>query len=302
MAINLHQLEIFYTVARLEGFSRAAVELSISQPAVSLQVQELEKTLGVALFHRLRRGLQLTDAGSAVFDYAQRIFALINEMQGAIEDLQGLKSGRLTVGSSTTPGEYLLPWAIGQFRQRYPGIEVSLSIANTQVIVERINNRELDLGLVGAPVQGEALTTFPYVSDDIVIIASPHHLLADEPELRPTDLEGQDFILREEGSATRLTAEECLRDLGVSIRVVMELGSNEAVKRAVAAGLGLGVISGFGVTPDTTAGFIKVLQVKGWECRRPLTVVYRRDRHLPWAQRAFLEFLRTEKPLPEVGV
>ena len=199
MSVNSHQLHIFYTVARLGSFSKGAEALSISQPAVSIQVRELEKSMGCTLLHRMRRGLQLTDTGRAVFSYAQRIFSLADEMQSAVEDIQGLRSGRLTIGSSTTPGEYILPWAIGQFRQKYPGVEVSLSISNTQSVLERIQNRELDLGMAGAPMSMQGLASFSYVFDEIVIIAAPTHPLATRRKLTLKDLEGQDFILREPG-------------------------------------------------------------------------------------------------------
>ncbi len=298
MTTNFHQLYIFHTVARLGSFSKAAEELDISQPAVSIQVRELEKSLGCALMHRMRRGLQLTDTGKTVFGYTQRIFSLAQEMQGAVQDIQGLKSGRLTIGSSTTPGEYILPFAIGQFRQRYPGVEVALSIYNTQQIVEKIHNRELDLGMAGAPVSSDGLASFPYVFDEIVIIAAPGHPLFERKRLTLDDLVGQDFIMREQGSATRRAAESVLEGQRISVNVVMELGSNEAVKRAVAAKLGVGIVSKFGVIPDSMAGFVKVLKVEGWQCRRPLTVFYRDEKHLPAAQRAFLRFLREEKPLP----
>lgn len=298
-APNFHQLYIFHMVATLGSFSKAAEELSISQPAVSIQVRELEKSLGGSLLHRLRRGLQLTDTGEAVYGYTQKIFALANEMQSAVQDIQGLKAGRLTIGSSTTPGEYILPWAIGKFRQGYPGIEVSLSIANTQAIIDRILNHELDLGMVGAEVDIKGLASFPYVSDEIVVIAAPDHPFALRSKVSIEDLESQEFIMREPGSATRQTAEDCISEQGMSLYVSMELGSNEAVKRAVAAGLGMGMVSKFSVTPDVAAGFIQVLPVLGWNCTRPLTVFYRDDRHLPSAQRAFLTFLEEERPMPD---
>ncbi len=301
MRTNFHQLYIFHTVARLGSFSKAAEYMNISQPAVSIQVRELERELGSALLHRLRRGLQLTDAGQAVYGYTQRIFALAEEMQGAVQDIQGLKSGKLTIGSSTTPGEYILPWVIGQFRRSYPAVEVSLSITNTHAVVEWIHNRELDLGMAGAPVSLEGLNSFPYVTDEIVVIAGANHALAAKRWVALRDLEGADFILREPGSATRQTAEECLESHGIGINVVMELGSNEAVKRAVAAGLGIGLMSRFGITPDTIAGMITALPVRGWRCQRALTVFYRDDKHLPSAQREFLRFLKEERPLPPVS-
>ena len=296
--MNFHHLHIFHTVARLGSFSRAAEELSVSQPAVSIQVKELEKSLGSTLLHRMRKGLELTDTGSAVFSYTQRIFSLAEEMTSAVQDIQGLKSGRLTIGSSTTPGEYILPWVIGQFQKQFPGVDVSLSISNTRSVLEMIRNRELDLGMAGAPVSQRGLNSFPYVFDEIVIIAAPTHPLISRDGVRLRDLEGERFILREQGSATRQTAESCLADHDVSIKVVMELGSNEAVKGAVAAGLGLGMVSGFAIAADTAAGFIKTLDVTDWRCRRPLTVFYRDDTHLPSAQHAFLRFLQDERPLP----
>jgi DNA-binding transcriptional LysR family regulator len=299
-ATNFHQLYIFHTVSRLGSFSKAADELAISQPAVSIQVKELEKSLGCALLHRMRRGLQLTDTGHAVYSYTQRIFSLAEEMQSAIQDIQGLKTGRLTIGSSTTPGEYILPWVIGKFRLRYPGVEVSLSITNTKSIVQRILDHEFDLGMAGAPVNIQGLTCFQYVNDDIVIIAPTSHPLSSRDNLTIDDLRGQQFVLREEGSATRQSAENCLNQHNLIPHVAMELGSNEAVKRAVSAGLGLGVISKFAVVPDVIAGFVKVLNVENWKCRRPLTVFYRDDTHLPAAQHAFLRFLQEEKPLPEI--
>ena len=300
MSTNFHQLRIFHTVARLGSFSKAAQELAISQPAVSIQVRELESSLGCALIHRLRRGLKLTDAGQAVFSYTQRIFSLAEEMESAVQDIQRLKTGRLTIGSSTTPGEYILPWVIGRFQRQYPGVEVALSISNTRSVVERIHNHELDLGMTGGPVSLEGLASFPYVYDDIAIIAAPSHPLAAQDGVTLHQLEGQSLILREPGSATRGTAEGCLAELGVSVKVVMELGSNEAVKRAVAAGLGLGMVSKFAVAPDTVAGFITVLDIEGWCCRRPLTVFYRNDMQLPAAQQAFLKLLQEERLLPEV--
>jgi DNA-binding transcriptional LysR family regulator len=244
----------------------------------------------------MRRGLQLTDTGHTVYGYTQRIFALAEEMQAAVEDIQGMRRGRLTIGSSTTPGEYILPWVIGQFRKKYSGIEVSLSITNTKDIIQRVLDHEFDIGMAGAVVNMKGLHCFNYVDDEIVIIAPPDHPLSEMPVVTLEDVDGQDFVMREQGSATREAAEAGLNAHGVSISVCMELGSNEAVKRAVASGLGLGMISRFGVSPDTVAGMIKVLTVEGWNCRRPLTVFHRDNDNLLSAQRAFLKFLQ-ERPV-----
>ena len=294
-ATNFHQLYIFHMVASHRSFSKAAQELSISQPAVSIQVRDLENALGCSLLLRLRRGLRLTETGQAVFDYTQRIFALADEMHRVVQDIQGLAAGTLTIGSSTTPGEYILPWVIGKFRQLHPGIQVSLTIYNTQTVIDRIHTHELDIGMAGSQINLKGLVSFPYVNDEIALIAAPDHPAARRPDMDIQDLREYDFIMREQGSATRRTAEEYLQARGISPTVTMELGSNEAIKRAVAAGAGLGVVSAFSVTPDAAAGFIKTLKVKRWNCHRPLSVFYRDDRHLSAAQSAFLRFLQTDK-------
>ena len=296
--INFHRLFIFHTVARLGSFTRAAGDLKISQPAVSIQVKELERSLDTTLLIRMRSGVSLTDTGETVYDYTRRIFTLADEMTNAIQDITGLESGRLTIGSSTTPGEYILPFAIGKFLERYPKVEVSLAISNTRSVIEQIMSRELDLGMAGAPVDIRGLASFLYVTDEVVLVASPTHPLSRRRRLAVQDVVDEPFVMREAGSATRRAAEEHLASMGARVRVVMELGSNEAVKRAASAELGVGVVSKFSVGPDVAAGYLKVLSVQGWRCERPLTVFYRDDTHISAVQRAFLSVLRVDRPLP----
>ena len=298
--INFHRLFIFHTVARLGSFTRAASDLSIRQPAVSIQVKELERSLDTTLLIRMRSGVSLTDTGETVYDYTRRIFTLADEMTNAIQDLTGLESGRLTIGSSTTPGEYILPFAIGKFRERYPKVEVSLAISNTRNVIDQIISRELDLGMAGAPVDIRGLASFLYVNDEVVLVTAPTHPLARRRRLTVQDIVDEPFLMRETGSATRRAAEEHFSSMGARVRVVMELGSNEAVKRAASAELGVGVVSKFSVGPDVAAGYLKVLAVQGWRCERPLTVFYRDDTHISAVQRAFLSVLRVDKPLPPV--
>ena len=296
--INFHRLFIFHTVARLGSFTRAAGDLNISQPAVSIQVKELERSLDTTLLIRMRSGVSLTDTGETVFDYTRRIFTLADEMTNAIQDLTGLESGRLTIGSSSTPGEYILPLAIGKFRERYPKVEVSLDISNTRTVIDQILSRELDLGMAGAPVDIRGLASFLYVNDEVVLVASPTHPISRRRRLTVQDIVDEPYVMREAGSATRRAAEEHFASMGASVRVTMEFGSNEAVKRAASAGLGLGVVSKFSVGPDVAAGYLNVLSVQGWRCERPLTVFYRDDTHISAVQRAFLSVLRVDKPLP----
>ncbi len=300
--LNFHQLRIFYTVARCRSFSRAAETLDISQPAVSIQVQELEKALGIALFHRRARGLQLTELGETVYSYAHRIFSLSSEMQDAIQDIQGLKTGHLTLGASTTPGEYILPVAIGRFRQYYPGVQVEMKISNTRSIVNQILQRELDLGMIGSGLErgGDELEVSTYAMDEIVLVANPTHPLAKLRRVSLAEVMEEGLVLREEGSATRQTAEECFAHMGVKPRIAIELGSNQAVKLAAEAGVGVGVISRFGIGAEVKAGLLQALDVEGWHCTRPLTLVYLREKRLSPAQREFLHLLEREHPLPSI--
>ncbi len=297
--LNFHQLYLFYVVARHRSFSRAAKELRISQPAVSIQVQDLEKSLGTPLFQRRTRELHLTPAGETVYEYAQRIFSLAVEMREAVEDIQGLRRGNLTVGASTTPGEFILPAIIGQFHQKYPQVQVKLVISNTQTTMSRILQRELDLGMVGDQVSSasEDLVVSPYLNDEIVLVAAPSNPLARQArQVTLQEVMEVGLLMREPGSATRKIAEEAFLRLGVVPNVVMELGSNQAVKQAAIAGLGVGVVSRNGIKSELMAGLLNVLEVKDWECFRMFYIIYLKDRHLSAVQRAFLNFLEQEKP------
>ena len=296
--LNFHQLYIFHAVASHLSFSRAAESLDITQPAVSIQVQELERSLGVTLFHRRPRGLRITEVGEMIYAYSQQIFSLSNRMVATVQEMQDLKTGHLTLGASTTPGEFLLPLAVGQFRRVYPGIRVELTIANSRSIIQRIMNRELDLGMVGDGAEGHSndLETVDYVDDEIVLVASPDHPVAQSQRLTPEQVAGHGLIVREEGSATRQTAERLFRSLGTEPLVELELGSNQAVKQAAVAGGGVGVISSLGIVAEVKAGMLTVLDVEGWACRRPLTLVHPKDRYLSPAQRAFREFLLANQP------
>ena len=291
--LNFHQLYVFHAVATHLSFSRAAEALEITQPAVSIQVQELEKSLGVTLFHRRPRKLQITEEGEIVFAYSQQIFSLSNKMVATVQEMQDLETGHLTLGASTTPGEFVLPLAVGQFRRLYPGIRVELVISNTRSIIQRILNREIDLGMVGDRGEGhtDELEMVDYVDDEIVLVASPNHPLAGLSSVQPAQVVEHGLIVREEGSATRRIAERLFRRLGAEPRVELELGSNQAVKQAAGAGGGIGVISRLGIVAEVKAGMLTVLDVDGWVCRRTLTLVHPKDRYLSPAQRAFREFL-----------
>jgi len=277
------------------GFSKAAEKLYISQPAVSVQVRELERFYGAPLLERTGRRLQLTEAGRLVYDYGRRLISLAQELEGALDDLKGLRAGRLLVGASTTVGEYVLTPVLGEFKRRYPQVEIDLEIANTRRVVQLILDHNLDIGLIG---DEEAVTpqlrAEPYRRDDIVLIVPPGHRFLSMASVEPYGLEEEPFILRETGSATRKYAEKALAALGLRIRVAMELGSNEAIKRAVAAGLGISMLSRYAIDVDIAAGRLAMANVKGLECHRNLCIVYRKGQRFRRSQQAFLDLLHEQ--------
>ena len=295
--LNFHQLYIFQMVATHLSFSRAAEAMEITQPAVSIQVQELEKFLGISLFHRRPRGLRVTEAGNAVLAYAQQIFALSAQLVDTVQEMEDLQTGHLVLGASSTPGEYVLPMVVGRFRQIYPGIHVELVIGNTRTIMQRILDREMDLGMVGDHVEeySSELEMVDFQEDEIVLVASPDHPVASYQRLTIEQVIEQGLVAREEGSATRQTAERHIRVLGAVPKIAIELGSNQAIKQAAMAGGGIGVISRLGIVAELKAGMLVVLDVDGWDCRRPLTLIQPKDRYLSPSQRAFREFLMAEK-------
>lgn len=295
--LNFHQLYLFQMVASHLSFSRAAEAMEITQPAVSIQVQELEKFLGITLFHRRPRGLRITEAGNAVLAYAQQIFTLSSQLVDTVQEIEELQTGHLVLGASSTPGEYVLPSVVGRFRQIYPGIHVELVIGNTRTIMQRILDRDMDLGMIGDNVEeySNELEMIEYQDDDILLVAAPSHPVANI--LRPTaeQIVELGLVAREEGSATRLAAERQFRNLGTTPKIAIALGSNQAVKQAATAGGGIGIISRLGIAAEVSAGMLTVLDVEKWECRRPLTLIQPKDRYLSPSQRAFREFLMAER-------
>jgi DNA-binding transcriptional LysR family regulator len=292
--LNLHRLRVFHAVARRESYSRAAEDLHISQPAVSKHVLDLEEELGAKLFHRLGRRIVLTEAGHLMADYAQRIFVLADEARRALEELQGLERGRLKLGASSTPGNYLLPRTLAAFQARYPRLEVSLDIMASHDVVNRILRQDLDLGFVGATFDAE-LHVQPYMEDEVVLLLRPGHPLASVRTIPREALEKETFILRDAASGTRTVTEVELRARGITMRRLLELRSVEAVKQAVAAGLGISFISRYAVTLEVRHKVLAIAADRQLRFRRPLVMISRKDARLSPAALVFAASAR--KPI-----
>jgi DNA-binding transcriptional LysR family regulator len=290
-SLNLHRLRVFHAVARRESYSRAAEDLHISQPAVSKHVLDLEEELGAKLFHRLGRRIVLTEAGRLMADYAQRIFLLADEARRALQELQGVERGRLHLGASSTPGNYLLPKALAAFQAKYPRLEVSLNIMASHDVVDRIIRQDLDLGFVGATFDAE-LHVQPYVEDELILILRPGHPLASVRTISREALEKETFVLRDVASGTRTVAEAELKTRGIAIRQMLELRSVEAIKQAVAEGLGISFISRYAVALEVRHKVLAIAADRSLRFPRPLVMISRKDARLSPSALAFAASVR----------
>jgi len=263
----------------------------LSQPAISTQIKALERYYGTPLLERHGRGIRPTLAGTLVNDYAQRVLALVDELGRGVADLHDLAAGELVVGASSTVGEQLLPAFLGQFHAAYPNVRLSVRIGNSAAISERVSARELDFAIVGEQPTAPELISTPIFEDQIVAFVAPGNPLLRQTSITPLALCGRQFVMREAGSATRALAERCLYETSCGPGHVIELGSNEAVKRAVEAGLGIGLLSTHTIEAERLAGLLVDLPVMGWQCRRSFWLIRRHDRALTRAEKAFLSLL-----------
>jgi DNA-binding transcriptional LysR family regulator len=290
--MTLRQFEVFVAVAQAQSFRRAAERLHTSQPAISQHVHELEAELGTRLLDRSRRSVQLTEAGRLLLEHAHRLLATLESARESLRELQGLQRGSLVVGASTTPGIYVLPRVIGLFRQRHPGITLTLRIANSRMIEDRIRANELDLGIVGGHglAPGEECLAAGLV-DELVLIVSPAHPWGRRREIAAAQVAALPLLFREEGSATRQVTERALQRAHVAYRPAMELDHTEAIKQAVMADLGAAFVSIHTIRVELEAGRLHVVRVRGLPIHRHFHVIHNEARALPASARAFLDLL-----------
>ena len=282
------RLRAFAAVARQGSFSRAAAAMHVSQPAISKHIAVLEAELGVPLVERNRNGARLTREGRVLADYVLRAEALLANAGRAVAATSA-ESGTVTVAASGIPGDYLLPGLLARFLRRFPAVDVKLEVTTSARALDLVRSHEVELGVVGGFTPPDELEVAELVTDEIVLVAPPH--LAGR-RIRPKDLERLTWITRDEGSSTRAAVEAARWQLGVHEPRALELGSWEAVKRAIAAGAGIAAISRYAVEVELAEGTLASLDVRGWQLRRVLSLVTPRDVPLTPAARLFIEVLR----------
>ena len=288
------RLQVFQTVARLLSFTKAAEELHMTQPAVTFQVRQLEEQFNTRLFDRTHNRISLTEAGKRVHECAERIFELYAEMDNSVRELTGDISGVLILGASTTIAEYMLPALLGDFKAKYPDITIRLKVANTDGIVSQVENNAIDLGVVEAPVNNKNLVVEECRTDHLVLIVPPAHELANEDLVPIQRVADYPFICREEGSGTREVMIESMQDAGVSpadLNIAMELGSLEAIKGAVEAGMGVSILSNATIQKELKLGTLVAVQLDP-PIDRPFSFVHQKQKFRVRAMDELLSFAR----------
>ncbi len=290
--MDLQKLRAFVAVARAGNVTRAAKQLSLSQPALSKQLAELEEALSAVLFDRLPRGMRLTAAGEVLLRHAERIYAAERAAESEIAELNGLHAGRLSIGASTTIGSYLIPGVFGAFQRAHPEVRLELEIANTATIQALVSDGRIDLGLTEGNVPSEQFNVEVVHYDELVAVTSPDHPLRKKRKLATAELASAPFICRERGSGSREVIEAALAERGVELTPAMALGSTEANKNAVAAGLGVAILSRLTVELELRAGRLALLDLRDFNLRRALYMVQLRGKHRGPAVESFVVKLR----------
>ncbi|NET32163.1 MAG: LysR family transcriptional regulator [Cyanothece sp. SIO1E1] len=300
LPFTLDQLRILKAIAAEGSFKRAADSLYVSQPAVSLQVQNLERQLDVPLFDRGGRRAQLTEAGHLLLSYGDRILTLCQETCRAIEDLQNLQGGTLIVGASQTTGTYLLPRMIGLFRQRYPDVAVQLHVHSTRRTCWSVANGQIDLAIIGGEVPSElqdSLEVIPYAEDELALVMPVFHPLAKTEVISKDDLYQLQFMALDSQSTIRKVIDQALARSGIETRrlkIEMELNSIEAIKNAVQSGLGVAFISTSAIDKEIQIGVLHRSKIEDVRVKRTLSVIFNPNRYRSKAAEAF-----TQEILPQ---
>jgi DNA-binding transcriptional LysR family regulator len=292
--MNLRQLEAFCHVVERGSFSMAAEDMGLSQPAVTFQMQALEKELGATLLDRSARRVVLTESGRALYRHARQILRHAQEARREIDELNQLIRGNLLIGASTGPGEHVLPQILGHFKEEYPRIQVVLRILPTHEVIEQVLAYELEVGVVGAKEDNLHLLFEPFVEDRLIVIVPPGHTWIEEEAVTMEDLLREPFILQQPGAGVRIMLENGLKEIGLGLsdlNVHMELGLQESIKTAVEAGFGVGIISRFAVRQELSFGTLQEVTIQDLPVfRDEFYLVRHRTRKLSRLTAAFLQF------------
>jgi len=289
------RLQVFYTVAKQLSFTKAAEHLFMTQPAVTFQVKQLEEHFNARLFDRSHGKIALTAAGRLVMDYAERILGLSGEMETRVAELTGSMGGSLSLGASLTIAEYILPRILGEFKALHPQVHAQMTVGNSEVIVNRVADHGLDLGLIESPLHHPGVQTEEFCDDELVMICAPDHRFAGLAFVTPSQVAEEPYVIRESGSGTRDFADNYFRQCNIppeDLKVVMELGSLETIKGVVETGLGVSIVSLATVAKELSLKAVAAVRLQPPLIRK-LSLVYPREKFRSRLISAFAEFATT---------
>lgn len=290
---TLHQLKVFEAVARHNSFTRAAEELFLTQPTVSMQVKQLTKAVGMPLFDQVGKRLYLTQAGEELVKTCREVFEKLDQFEMTIADLKGLKQGRLRLAVITT-AKYFVPRLLGPFCKRYPGIDVSLQVTNHEHILNRLSENLDDLYVMSQLPESIEVTYKRILDNPLVVLAPANHPLAEEKNIPIERIAAEPFIMREPGSGTRKAVQALFDEHKLSLKVQLDLGSNEAIKQAIAGGLGISILSLHTIALEGPSSQLTVLDAQHFPIERYWYAIYPNGKQLSIVARTFLDYLLTE--------
>jgi DNA-binding transcriptional LysR family regulator len=295
--MNLDHLKTFQDVVKLGSFSEVAKKLSISQPAVSFQVQKLEHELGTRLIDRTQRAITLTAAGKRLLRFAESIQETRLQLQHDLEQMREEVSGDLLIASSTIPGEFLLPPLLAEFKAIHPAVRVQVSISDSLTVINGVQDNTYEVGFCGTPPEGQELESFKVAEDEIVLIVFPDHPFARRGEVSPAELEGEPFIFREETSGTQRNLEIRLSQAGLDLKrwaPNLILGTTQAVVSAVEARAGIAFVSNLAIKKSLALGLVRQVGVSGLKLSRDFYGIYRQERVVTRLIEEFITFVQIE--------
>lgn len=291
--ITLRQLKVFESVARHLSYSRAADELHLTQPAVSMQIKQLEGNISLPLFEQLGKRIYLTEAGRELYQYSRAIAQQLADMEVALDELKGMERGKLNIAVVTT-ANYFAPHLLAKFCQRYQGVTVSLNVSNRETVLKQLADNLIDLAIMGQPPENLDIDSESFMENPLVVVAPPDHPLCRERAIPVKRLAQEIFLVRESGSGTRGAMERFFAEHDIKINKGMETDTTEAIKQAVQAGMGLGIMSQHTAELELETGRLKILDVQGFPIIRYWHVVHRKNKRLSSVANAFREFLLKE--------
>ncbi len=290
LPISLRQLQVFESVARHLSHSRAATELYLSQPAVSMQIKQAESIVGLPLFEQQGKKIFLTEAGREMLHYSRSVLLLVNEMESVFDELKGLDRGHLNISVVST-ANYFMPQLLATFINSHPRIKVTLSVANRDAVIRQLAENIADLAIMGQPPDGTEMRADAFMLNPLVVIAPPAHPLSKLKNIQPSQLLEETFLLREQGSGTRGVVERFFLNHNLNLPAHMEMDTNEAIKQSVQAGMGIGIISQHSIELELETRRLVVLDVEHFPILRHWYIVHRKDKRSSVAAQEFERFL-----------